>query len=297
MTTREELGVGDLPATLHLPDGPGPHPALVALHPANDPTRELFLFRHLAGVLPPAGVAVLLFERRPGAEDRFEQQCADALAMVEHLRGRPDVDPRRVGLWGYSQGGWVAPLAASRSDAVAFVVLLAACGVTPGEQMRYGTAFHLRKAGYDEAAVTEMLAARDAWESFERGQLARSDAQARIAAVRTRRWFPLAFVPPLVPPGPGEWPTMDFDPAPVFASVRVPVLAFYGEEDEWVPVDASLDALRRAGIPDLTVVRLPGTGHAPTPGGSERIEDIVPAYTDTLRAWMAQRTAAAQATW
>jgi pimeloyl-ACP methyl ester carboxylesterase len=291
----EQLRVGDLAATLHLPSAPGPHPALVALHPANGPTRDLFLFRHLADVLPPIGIAVLLFDRRLGAEDRFEQQCRDALAVVDHLRGRKEIDPRRVGLWGYSQGGWVAPLAASRSDAVAFVVLLAACGVTPAEQMRYGTAFHLRKAGYDEAAVSEMLAARGAWESFERGQLSRSEAEATIEAVRTRPWFPLAFVPPVLPPGPGEWPTIDFDPAPIFASVRVPVLAFYGEEDEWVPVDASLDALRRAGIPDLTVVRLRGTGHAPTPGGSERIEDIVPAYTDTLLTWLARRTTPAPA--
>jgi len=152
--------------------------------------------------------------------------------------------------------------------------------------MRYGTAFHMRREGYSAEAVERMLATRTVWESFERGSLSRSAAQSAIDAVRGEPWFPLAFVPPLLPPRPGHWPTMDFDPRPVLAAVRVPVLAFYGEEDEWVPVDASVAAWEFAGIPELTIVRLAGVGHGMTPEGSEHLAAIAPEYTDTMQQWL-----------
>lgn len=76
---------------------------------------------------------------------------------------------------------------------------------------------------------------------------------------------------------------MDFDPAPVLARVRCPVLLFYGEEDEWTPVEPSLAAWERSGA-DVTVVRLPGTDHAPTLGGA-----ISPDYTAALATWVEQR--------
>jgi pimeloyl-ACP methyl ester carboxylesterase len=85
---------------------------------------------------------------------------------------------------------------------------------------------------------------------------------------------------------------MDFDPAPILAEVHCPVLLFYGEEDEWTPVEPSVAAWRRAaakaGNTDLTVVRLPGTDHAPTAGADER-DAISPAYTDALTEWLDSR--------
>jgi pimeloyl-ACP methyl ester carboxylesterase len=79
---------------------------------------------------------------------------------------------------------------------------------------------------------------------------------------------------------------MDFDPAAVFARVRVPTLLFYGEDDEWQPIDASIAAWRSAGLDDLTIVRLPGTGHAPTIGGEDAIS---PEYERSLLAWLDDR--------
>jgi pimeloyl-ACP methyl ester carboxylesterase len=56
-------------------------------------------------------------------------QAEDALAVIDAIGAR------QVGLWGYSQGGWIGPLAATASDEVAFLVLIASTGVTPSEQM------------------------------------------------------------------------------------------------------------------------------------------------------------------
>lgn len=53
----------------------------------------------------------------------------DALAGVQYLATQPRVDGRRIGLIGHSEGGLVAPLAATQSAQVAFIVLMAAPGL------------------------------------------------------------------------------------------------------------------------------------------------------------------------
>jgi pimeloyl-ACP methyl ester carboxylesterase len=87
---------------------------------------------------------------------------------------------------------------------------------------------------------------------------------------------------------------MDFDPAPIFANVRVPTLLFYGEDDEWSPIDASVaaweQAAERANNRDVLVKRLAGTGHSPTLGGVEQIEAISPEYERTLVEWLGRVT-------
>lgn len=233
------------------------------------------------------GVAVLLFDRRPGAEDRFDAQSADALAALGVLESQPGIDPVRLGLWGFSQGAWVAPLTATRSKVVKFLVVVAASGVTPAEQMRYGTALQLRRAGHGGPEEARMLEARSAMESYQRGTATREAAQASIDAIKHEPWFRLVYLREELPPSPGFWPTVDYDPVPVMSRVRVPTLVFLGEEDDWLPVDASAAAWQAAGIPDLTVMRLPGCGHAVT--RPPKSEDIAPEYTATLRSWLGSR--------
>src|SRR5919206_4922381 len=113
LSVMEELRVQGLAVT-YSPAGPA---ALVALHGASDGTRGSSpLYRHLHETLPPHGVGVATFDRRGEGESvgdrtrgRFEAQACDALAVAASLRAG------RVGLWGYSQGGWVASLAATKA--------------------------------------------------------------------------------------------------------------------------------------------------------------------------------------
>ena len=83
---------------------------------------------------------------------------------------------------------------------------------------------------------------------------------------------------------------MDFDPEPVFANVRVPTLLFYGEDDEWSPIEPSIAAWERAakrsGNKDVLAARLKGTGHAPTLGGVESIDAVSEDYERTLVEWL-----------
>ena len=272
-------------AKLTLPKGTGPFPAIVCIHPASDPTRDHFLFLHLEALLPPHGVAVARFDRR-GNDVPFLDQARDVEAVLAALAARPDIDPARIGLFGFSQGAWVAPLVASRSDSVAFLVLVAATGVSPAEQMRYATATQARAAGHSEAEVEALLALRSAYEDFGRGARSRAEVQALIDRARAEPWFERAHVRSELPEHPGFWPDMDFDPAPLIAAVHVPALLFYGEDDEWQPTDASVAAWERAGTRDLMIARIPKTGHAPTAPGGADVASVLPRYTDTLGAWI-----------
>jgi fermentation-respiration switch protein FrsA (DUF1100 family) len=158
----EELTIpaGDhrLAATLYLPPAGPPAPAVVFVHGAGPAVRGggyQELGRHFA----QKGVAALIYDkrgcgastgdwRRAGLYDLAE----DALACVRLLRGRPEINPAQVGLWGLSQGASIIPIAAGRSPEVAFVVAVGGC-LDFESQMRYFRANVFRRSGYPPALL------------------------------------------------------------------------------------------------------------------------------------------------
>ena len=129
--TQEEVSFqnGDvsLRGTLSTPATKGLHPALVLIH-GSGPARRPggfwipFFARH--------GIAVLVFDKRGAGESTgdwrkstYQDLAADALAAVQLLKRQKGIDPKQIGLWGNSEGGWVAPLAASQSTDIAFLIV------------------------------------------------------------------------------------------------------------------------------------------------------------------------------
>jgi len=282
----------ELPAVLTLPEGEV-RAGIVTLHPASGPNRDYFLFAHLASLLVPRGVAVLSYDRRPavGFDDvPFEQQATDALAAVHVLREQIGDEPR-IGVWGFSQGTWAAPIAAGRSDEISFLVLVGAPGVTPAEQMRFSAAEGLRRAGYDEEAAERAVATRATLEDLIRGDGSVADMQRALDSVGDEPWFGLLHLPRTLPdvlPEGETWTDMDFDPAPVLRGVRCPVLLIYGD-DEAVPFERSAEVWRAATAHSgakLDVVQLPRSSHVPTTDGTETLDAVDPDYERELVTWV-----------
>jgi len=277
--------------TLAASYSPAGSTAIVALHGASTGTRTHRLFQHLHAVLPPAGIGVATFDRRGEGESSgqpsvgdFELQARDALAVAEAL------GVSRIGLWGFSQGGWVAPLAATLSDRIRFLVLVASTGVSPAEQMRYATAEQMRRAGHPPEAVrraVELRLACEAWMRAPDGAVGER-LVAELEAARHEPWWDLAFLQTELPDAATRraWlAEMDFDPAPIFGRVSVPTLLFYGAKDEWSPVDASVEAWHRARGADAEVVVVPGAAHdLSLPDGSLPV-----AYGERLVEWCARQ--------
>jgi pimeloyl-ACP methyl ester carboxylesterase len=272
---------------------PAGETALVALHGAGEGTREGLLYEHLHHVLPPAGIGVVTFDRRGEGEStgdasrgRFDVQARDGLAVLEAA------GVERGGLWGYSQGGWVAPLAATMSDRVAFLVLVASTGVTPTEQMHYANAQQLRLAGFGEDVVTRALELRRRFEDHVHGigRDREDELRADLRAALDEDWFGFLFIPPapLDEEGCAVWiREMDFDPRPVFAAVRVPTLAFFGAADSWSPVEPSVQSWREARGDEVEIVVIPDAEHELTvPGGTLASE-----YEQTMVDWLRARAA------
>ncbi|HKD94277.1 MAG TPA: alpha/beta hydrolase [Gaiellaceae bacterium] len=255
--------------------------AVVALHGAGNGTRDSSpLYRHLHETLPPLGIGVATFDRRGDGESegeatrgRYEAQARDGLAVATAL------EVERFGLWGFSQGGWVAPLAATLSDDVAFVITIAANGLSPAEIMLNVDRHNLKGAGYGKKVIERADAIRSELDAWARDAGPPPD----LAAAAAEPWFSLTHLPR--PPATYDaaakerWiARMDFDPKRVFAAVRVPVLAFYGERDSMTPVQASVAAWP----PQATVVVVPEARHGlDLPDGT-----LAPLYEQTLVNWL-----------
>jgi pimeloyl-ACP methyl ester carboxylesterase len=258
---------------------------LIPLHPAEDSSRDHFLLRHLAEVLPAHGVAVLRYDRRPakdGHDVPLALQAEDARTAMAELRRLTGSAELPVGVWGFSQGGWAAMLAAPEAS---FLVTVSAAAVSPAEQMRYGTRRQLIEAGYGDDELGQLDELRAAFEDYLRGVRSREELQPLVASAAEAPWFELAWVPRELPE-PDHWPDMDFDPGKALGRLHCPVLAFFGEEDGWVPVDASIDRFRSAAERaenSLTVTRLPGTTHEPVLAASGAVS---PVYEQTLVSWL-----------
>ncbi|MBI3972536.1 MAG: alpha/beta fold hydrolase [Chloroflexi bacterium] len=293
-----------LAGTLLLPEGAGPHPAVVMIHGSGKQTRGGV--RLWADYFVRRGIAALVYDKRGAdassrAGGSFEDLAHDALAGLACIRARPAIDPRRVGLWGGSQGGWIAPLGAVLApDHVAFVVMMAGPGVSIPEQNVQNVEHSMRAAGCSAeaiaAAVEWMRAFNHLWATGEGFEQVR-DGHARL---RERGWAD--FVGPSVEKPPSHAGLrigrfdMAYEPVPMLERVMWPVLALFGEHDTAVPPEQNAPpvqaALRRAGNPASTVRIVPRANHlglvATDDGRLATCTHFIPEYLKTAADWILQ---------
>lgn len=263
---------GDLGACLDLPKGPGAHPVLVIVPGSGPATRDFPLYAALARHGVETGFAVLRYDKRGAgrsagdwASEGFEARAKDVREIVAWLGKRPDIRKDRILLCGHSQGGWIAPLAASQDPGVAGLVILAGAAVTPAEQDLSSTRQRMCQMGFSEKEAEEAVA-------FKRLLHHAAGPEAVEDLLKTHEGKP--WMAKLIPPGTPTkalWDALrhlaligDHQPIPVLEQVRCPVLALFGEKDPFVPSPENLEPMRKAllkGGKDVTVTLVPGAGH------------------------------------
>lgn len=258
--------------TLHVPNDGTRIPAVVVLHGASSPLRSDVLYDHLKQMLPPLGIAVFSFDRRgTGASggspkgNSYEVLADDGIAAAKMLASDSRIDPKRIGFWGLSQGGWLSLLAASRHSPTAFAISLSAPMVTPDVQMNFAVANILHIKGYSQDVIDRAVAARTAVDEFERGKLDRETAQSRVDAVADEPWFDLIYLgKTFKDPHESGWAKeIRHDPLHSLGKVTAPTLIMYGSGDPWVPAATSVERLEKvtAGHGNFEVAVIGGADH------------------------------------
>ncbi|MDQ3230086.1 MAG: prolyl oligopeptidase family serine peptidase, partial [Pseudomonadota bacterium] len=295
-----------LQGTLMLPATRGPHPVVVFAHGSGDATRNVAIWNPFFLRL---GMAVLSMDKRGAGKSTGDWHTAsmddiasDWLAGVAMLKQRADIDPRRIGVHGSSQGGWTAPLMAARSKDIAFVIVRAGSGVSVRDTMTHEIGWSAREAGLPESAALEAEDAARTMFDFASRDASWADVSTFVAAQKGKPWASHVWPMGWSEQGWGKpWAARNnaYDPTVSLRKTRVPVLWFLGDLDHNVPADASeraLDAVRRdTKHPDFNIVRLPRTGHsflASDSGNNSELakqSHMVAGYWDVMEQWLRAR--------
>lgn len=287
-------GGTELAGTLIMPQSRKPVAAIVVTHSASSPLGSASLYAHLKAMLPALGIAVFTYDRRGSGRSGVETAggsftilADDAIAAVNSLKTDPRIDSRRIGTWGLSQGGWISPLAASRSPDIAFVISVAAPVVTADVQMIFSSTNHLRANGYPQTEIDQMVATRKAVDAYMRGTASKEAAQKLIDGAKTKPWFKYLYMGEIVRDREvsGWRKEIENDPLTNLTAVRVPTLILYGANDAVVPVAESLERLKTvaARMPKMAVHVVANADHAMQMSVDEKIS-LNPKYDGTEQA-------------
>ena len=290
-----ENGDITLAGTLTLPEGAGPHPAVVLISGSGAQNRdeEIFGFKPfaiLADHLTKQGIAVLRYDDRGiggsttgTADDTSETYASDVQAAVDYLKGRSEIAASQIGLLGHSEGGIIAPIVATQGKDIAFLVLMAGTGV-PGKELLPAQVGAIVRAGgategetEDAVALQERVIAAvltgegmeevkaELVEQFKASAEEMTEEQLK-ALGDLDEWTTEAVEGQL---GQLAEPWMTFflthDPAATLEKVDAPVLALFGGKDTQVPAEmnetAMKAALAKGGNTDVTTKVFPDANH------------------------------------
>lgn len=290
--TKDQSDRVTISGTLTVPKGKGPFPAVVLVSGSGPNDRDETLMGHkpflvLSDYLTRRGIAVLRYDDRGVFQSTGNHQAAtsrdfadDAVAAIHFLKTRKELNPKRLGIIGHSEGGMIAPMAAVDCEDVSFIVLLAGPGVNGIEVLKLQGQLLAKAEGanpqllkhnkkqnerlYEVAGDKALSLAekRDRLvkimsEGFKRlpKEVQRSypnpERTMRMQAARlVSPWFQFFFT---------------YEPGEVLKKVKCSVLALNGEKDLQVDAGQNLPpimkALEAGGNNDYSIVKLPRLNH------------------------------------
>lgn len=313
-----------LAGTLTMPKRDGPFPAVVLVSGSGPQDRDETLFDHkpflvLADHFARNGIACLRYDDRgigkskgKFADATSADFATDAHAAVTYLKGRKEIDGKRIGIAGHSEGGIIAPLVAAAHPAdVGFIVLLAGPGIS-GERIMYQQAFDfanvlgekvtekeiqefvdavmpiMRDAKTTKEATEKLTAVMNKFAAEEKDEAKRKEAEKAVPLTVQRladpwfRWF------------------VQHDPVPTLEKVKCPVLAVNGEKDIQVKAKLNLEViestLKKSGNKAYKCVELKGLNHLFQPCKTGMLseygqieETFAPAALKLISDWVSER--------
>ena len=302
-----------LAATLTIPQGKGPFPAVALITGSGPQDRDESLMNHkpflvLADYLTRRGIAVLRTDDRGVAKSggvfataTTADFATDTEAAIAYLKTRAEVDAHKIGLIGHSEGGVIAPMVAARNKDVAFIVMMAGSGV-PGDQLIVAQVV----AGNEAAGMSHDQAQQAGQQQRKILDLVEQEKDEAVLKQKLRDLLgpalPAAQLENVYRQLTSVWYRyfLTYDPAPALRKLTCPVLAINGSKDTQVPPQQNLPAIRKAleegGNKHFEAVEMPGLNHlfqtAKTGALSEyaQIEETIsPVALERIGSWILAR--------
>ena len=316
-----------LTGTLTAPKTDVPFPAVILISGSGPQNRDEALLGHkpflvLADYLTRQGIAVLRFDDRGVGKSTGEFAKAtsadfatDVLAGVEYLKTRKEINPKQIGLIGHSEGGLIAPMAATQSSDVAFIVLLAGPGISGEEILYLQNALIARASGAPETAIAKNLTLYKKMFAVIKAEKDNAVAEKKLHPIWTQALTALTDEEKKALDFAGASPDslfqaqikqllspwfryfLFYNPQPTLQKVKCPVLAINGEKDLQVPPKENLAAIAKAlkagGNKNFVTKELAGLNHlfqtAQTGAPAEYVkieETISPVALQALGDWI-----------
>lgn len=293
-------------ADLQIPDGPESHPAVVIVHGDGRGTRTYY--RTMRDRFTSAGYATMIWDK-PGFGDStgkfsngrlLSERAGILLEAISLLQKQPEIDARRIGVWGVSQAGYVVPMALQRNAPIAFMILVGAPGENGMQQTAYYIGSQVLCEGFPAEQAMEadtMAAAVMAAQTYQGYASNGRKLLDRYPIIRE-----IGFMAGILPEE--RWSPRNqggesfYDPMEAIRNSTIPALVFFGELDKNVdPIQGSAvykNALKKAGNPHSRVVLFPGVDHdmIPCKTGCEKERNsrsswrAHPGYLDVMVEWL-----------
>jgi fermentation-respiration switch protein FrsA (DUF1100 family) len=301
-----------LAATLTIPQGKGPFPAVVLITGSGPQDRDETLLGHkpflvLSDYLTRHGIAVLRADDRGTAKSTGDFKTAttadfatDTEAGIAYLKTRPEVDPHKIGLIGHSEGGVIAPMIAARNKDVAFIVMMAGTGV-PGDEIIVAQSEAIAVAsGKDPAEAAKNAATERAMIKIVETEKDEAVLEKELTEkMKQSGDVPEAQIGLQIKQLTSPWFRyfLTYDPAIALRKVTCPVLALNGSLDKQVLPSQNLPPIRKAlaesGNQHVEIDELPGLNHlfqtakTGSPAEYSQIEETIsPVALDKMTTWI-----------
>ncbi|MBL7740631.1 MAG: alpha/beta fold hydrolase [Chitinophagaceae bacterium] len=297
----KEFRNGDirLAGTLILPEGKGPFPCIVMTHGSGPEKREES--RGLAYLFAGNGIAAFIYDKR-GIEmpdegnwkASFADYADDAIAAGRLMEKQKTIDNKLIGIFGHSQGGWVVPLAATRSTLFSYAIISAGNVVTPVEQHLYNGSCRFRQFGMKEQFIKEVYEFRlTKYEVIVTGN--RANFEAALPVAKEKPWFQRT----------GDGVGRDsfwilngyYSSDTALSAMKCPVLVIAGELDKYTDTKRNMalfqQIFEKSGNKNVTYKIFPSANHAYLETATGKLDEteitelkrFVPGYFDILTSW------------
>ncbi|MEQ8766537.1 MAG: alpha/beta hydrolase [Planctomycetota bacterium] len=262
-------------------------------------TREHFYSFYMADHLARRGIAMLLPDKRgcgmSGGDWRsasIDDLASDARAGLTYLRGQ---GAKRLGLIGFSQGGWILPTAAAGDSELAFVVSLSGGALSWRENLAWEMEQMGRSARLDSVQLAELMHLQELAMQYgeHRTDEAWSKYREALDSALHGSWAGRG-VAEGYPKQSDHWRWRSGaalaganEALERWKAVQSPALFLFGEDDTQVPIARTVEALRKA-LKELDhrIEVFPGSGHALEDPSTGWIRDSV---FDQIEQWSRKR--------